>query len=665
MRDGHIGVPTDAVIPVLVAGTQPVSLASVIPTIAGEYRLRGPSGKLVEIDRVTFSNGVLLRPKHGLEPRSSYIVEHVFAYTAKGELMSDALRAASVESAIRHEPDNPESPIAHRMWYPELELTTGDSPSTTSVEPPQARRISLNYGGCGKVSFVSAEYEAGSTFDGYSLIGIELEGKGIIGLSSPPLPNQREHTLFLGAALCLARSSPEIRARFFVILDKGTIVHGASWLPVAVSGARIESAPPAKAVASKRPQPLTLGGCGTSKPVSSRNTGDGSEAKAPRPFFERFAELYTKPPIEPSLASKSISAGPRDCRYGFVPTTIAQTPGDRALSALGVSEKGYHFLASTATASSFVTVHENGTTTSTTLDLRVAADEALFDDDGFIAMTSGWVTSGAGFAAEVTRFDHQGSRVWSQTLPDPGSEASMARAPDRILIAWLVSCQNMEDCALEYVILDAGDGRLLSRTRAASRVWRDSPAVRAEGDSFRAAWLEATGKKFQRKASKLAWQRIDLDGRIGKAHRIPTSGFPLSSLTFSTGERPTLAFEEGYRVQVVFFDPNDRPSKPIVVDTGTSRGGSRLWLIELPTFMGMVWASSELTYAVALDPKGRVSPALPIRYPYGTRAIGRDGQIIVLERDGSSFWIERLSCRQSPPKRPPLWLYEPTESRFE
>ena len=174
--------PRNTVVRVFLTGGFPASLRG---SLATEYRLRDPKGRIIALTGTATRTRLDMRPKRGtLAARTRYVIEQVFAFADDGERLTDTERMRVSWSGKRSY-SKPRTSM-RRAWFAVATFTTGwrartgKRPATPTITKG---RVSFRYGGgdCGPSSSLSVQVtlpkrgmRAGDSLE------LEVKGRGVV-----------------------------------------------------------------------------------------------------------------------------------------------------------------------------------------------------------------------------------------------------------------------------------------------------------------------------------------------------------------------------------------------------------------------------------------------------------------------------------------------------
>lgn len=167
--DGTVGFPTDGAIRVFLTGGFPPALRA---AMASEHRLRDEQGALVPMRSSVVGTRLDLIPEAPLRPSSRYTLESVFAYDAAGVRVDDTERLRSDPAVLRG------------AWFPVAFFRTGSGPAVARSEAPRAGAAQIHFaiggGDCGPGVGLNVEVALPSSIGATDVLELRVRGMGVV-----------------------------------------------------------------------------------------------------------------------------------------------------------------------------------------------------------------------------------------------------------------------------------------------------------------------------------------------------------------------------------------------------------------------------------------------------------------------------------------------------
>jgi hypothetical protein len=184
-RDGESGFPVAGRIRIFLTGGWP---PAILARLASEYRLLGPTGAVPLSARVDGTQ-LTLTPAAPLLPRTSYVIERVFAYGSDGARLDDDTRV--------------QTPAAERRFYPDVHFVTGGDDVAPLPVVAKSLELQQAYGGgdCGPGESFRLLWHSDAPLRAGDVLAVETDD-GHVVWRTPAEPGSREGVLYFGNLLC-------------------------------------------------------------------------------------------------------------------------------------------------------------------------------------------------------------------------------------------------------------------------------------------------------------------------------------------------------------------------------------------------------------------------------------------------------------------------------
>lgn len=665
--DGISNFPVDGAIRIFVSATS----REIRQGLIEEYRLRDKAGSLVPLTGSVEQTMITLRSRSALSPLTRYVLERVYAFSERGDRLSDDDRLEIAQFTVRPFGETP-GRVGSRRWFPELSFTTGTGPSAPAVAPKVVdAKIYFAYGGgdCGPGTSLAIRYRlpAGSPND---VFGIEVEGRGVLhwfDRSQGRRIEADEPGIFrtgLGDMLCgpdpvhLAPSE-EYRVRLVAAAANGIVAREQSWT-------RVTAPKPYSAEWA-----LKMG-------ASARSVGMGSEraevladiaTEREASDLRLAAEFFAAPIVEAADPAKVAAGGPKGCAFGLerrqsVPLPAGKLPWMSGAEASIGWRRGRLYTIYEDEASRRAEVLEaklDGTARQ--IKLPSPADEtvAVFAEDGMLVASTVFEGSERS-TIRVSMLDYAGGRRWERSLEGEAVEwhPRLAWGERHVLVVWEGLQLDAKPPLIRWATLDAGDGTLVMQNSVATAPKGDAntvPAIASEGVGFRLAWLEGRALG-DRSPARLRVGRISGEGELTGIEDLGSD--PVRGLRWAVdGGRTALAITGPERSRVLLWTDQARSAPRTVLLAGgssptlTTRG--ELYVLGMNTRQG-----ASLT---VFDDQGKIGPStsLGLGEVSSPLVVGSDQGVVAVyaPSNGQGPIADRFECRSNPSDQAPDRISSP------
>jgi hypothetical protein len=649
-RDGASGFPTDGHIRIFLTGGWSPELRA---GLSGEYRLRGPDGKLVPFTHRVDQTMLTLSPKKRLKPSSEYVIERIFAYR-NGERLSDDARWSLALFGPKRRDWKPNKKLPPpdwiRRWYPHISFRTGAGPERRTVQAPEVTkaRVGFRYGGgdCGPGTSLTIYYRPRSLL-ATDVLAVERKGDGLIWWfeHSEELRTQTEDGLgdsyneYLSNLLCtpdkidLGVAAP-FQVRFVSISAAGKSSKVTGW--------------------KKSDKPARRGYI---------RIDDDSEWKKRE---KKLVAEGTKRFLSGRIDSTPVAApsGPQGCAHGLeskriwdlsdggFPWTYEDRAcvgwaGDQGWTLNGKRKKQapslFFFESTSKTATKTVPIPKAG------YELRafpVGKDRFLIISTVYFEKSKAKKS-----AIRVSLIGLDGKPLWEHTFERKVTQwhPFAAIAPDRVLVGWLSWGKGDDSLKqrITWAIIETGSGKVTREPKPSGLLGSSDALTTAiwDGDEFLMAW--AVDRMSAGKAGTLApgphITRISKSGKLLDTTPLPdrrATGFDFAPASFGT----LLVWGDGSAIKLARLDEKGRvKGDPFVVSSGTARRPRKPVVTWRPGLIAVAWEahSSQQAYVSVIDDAGSVSePFLLAKGALASTvalAPAGEGFIVAYGRGGASF----------------------------
>lgn len=649
--------PVDGRIRVFIWGGLSIAM---LDGLAREYRVLDAKGRQVELHAELHPPRIDLIPVAPLTPNARYTVEQVFAYSADGERLSDAERwqaATPKYPSRRGGPPTPPrvAPPSKRRWAPIGTIHTGSGASADAARgPPETSKASsgVSYGGgdCGPGAGVYAEYDLPGHIRPSDLLGLEIEGLGIVHTQpvKRALKGRRRARASIGAGTSMCNpdsiyieSSDRLRARVVLVTASERVVRPQGWR-VASASRPIRRGRVRKANFEDRL------GRSLDAEAGARARASGSIGFYSRPQPERFFGA----PLSSDAVPQVRARGPAACPFGLERTGRLELGpgnlpwGDQEIS---VGQRGgrVQALLLNAPAGRGVVVDfgfDGEGPRRRNLPGRADAAVAVFADDATYAAIKGYRGEHVS-VLEVLRLDRDNDTVWKTQVSGEGVHLSprIVLRDGAVAVSWDEVGPSSPRGVGRWAVLDAASGERRG-SKSGAQASLDGPTISLVQTprGVELSWLTFTTRASPRVGTlRLA------DGMLLDAREQTRAA---DSTRWVDGVRVLL---NGRRAQVQF--PGGKP-----IEVGRGTGAPRSFQAAL--FEGVLyvaWTSSEGAFITAVDAQGRVAPPVEIdEQVHDPHVVAFEGTIAVVYNHAfvNSALQARAAwfvCRTTAPSGPP------------
>jgi hypothetical protein len=656
--DGFTDFPTDGVLRVFVSEL-PAMLSK---PLLGEYRLRDGDGHLVEVEGSVDGRLLTFRPKAPFSPNTRYTIERVYAFSARGEQLSDTERWKLADRG--DEERLQKSRGGARRWFPESTFVTGRGPEERAPIAPETHdaTIAFFYGGgdCGPGSVVSIDYRIRPRQRATDIFAVEIKGRGDVWLfpqREVDEPNARRgvfRTQF-GDAMCLwprveIEQGQGLEVRLAAISAGGKRSSEARWTPV-VPRHRLDPERARKYRGERRSE-------------VEREIALAWEAQRGQGIARFFS-----PPVEESTLPPAAVTGPKGCPHGLESRGMVELPpGTLPWSGTLAWRSGqaYTVIEDREARRANVLVFDlTGRAKLIRLSEPADATNALFDAESFVTAQTVVDHEGRSSTIHVARISYDGKVSWTRALGGKGvhSLPQISRSANQIAVAWSSSFVQTLETPLHWAVLNAENGIAIEHSSAITKGpggdGEGTIALHHDGRSFLMAWTEGINMSGRPRAVT-RWARIGPRGEL-RAHRELARG-PAFGLSWSTAGSRTALTWASQTVEAAFVNLAQETLSPAIeIDVGAGGRGAAPRTAAFGETTFAVWRHGRDARVTAFDHEGHVARPTSIAFgePVTLPSIAAtDEGLLVLYGLGSPDVprAELFTCRSQPVLRAPRLL---------
>ena len=619
-EDGASGVPRGAMVRVFTRGFGD----GLRDALAAEYRLRPEGGRPVRLRRAVVGTRIDLKPRRPLRPRTTYVIEQLFAFGPSGERMSDDERLGAARQSQR----------LRGAWFPVVRFETARERVPARSETPTLRSAAVDFrfggGDCGPATSIQAELEVEAAPG--DIVELELSVQGVVATAPAT-----ETELWAGDTLC---NSDPVTLQYTPAAEVRLVQRDATGREIGASPWQTPASPP------RANLPGRQGGAAPHR----------THRSAPAGLVARWRDL------DLVAASASRGAGPASCEHGFELTgrqsvASANAPWHYgARSTLDTNPRGERWLAFGG---------ESGGTivrASANVDTH-PIPRPLWPSDLIAGREGEWLVAGTGNQeVRVFGLDRAGGARWERPLPHEGRTHRLARGGGRILATWGATGQPIHRRFLSWAVLDETSGELVRpavrSTNELETGTTEGAAVAALPDRFLVAWTSASGMR----PGPSYVMPIGFDGQAQPKVPVAITGQGVPDMA-AAGTRA--AFVNGDRNGQIRFFLLDGGGSLVHGPATISIGVGRHNRLPRVAWGGQVFAVAwEVypgggAYVAAVAPDGSASAPVRLDRPgeelAGTLGIAAtdDGFAASYTYDRGKASLVALRCRTRPPSGPP------------